>query len=106
MDYGRQGADVDYARIIQGFHRFLLDSLAAEGGDISRQIQIDKTRQDASHSPVTQLLGLELTTVTKCFSCNDVRKKMNVLHVIDMVYPRRVSANPCFVQNLKANVVW
>jgi len=93
VDYGRQGADVDYSRIIQGFHRFLVDLMALESG-IHGNIKFDSTSHNSLMTPVTQLMGLELSTVTKCFNCKAVREKTNVLHVVDMVYPRRASYVP------------
>jgi hypothetical protein len=42
-------------------------------------------------APMTQLLGINTVSVVTCLTCRSVRSKQNLMHVIDMVYPRKVS---------------
>jgi hypothetical protein len=111
IDYGREPTEVDYAHMIQSFHRFLIDHLSSEGNSFphnpivfhhpppSTMFQADThtNKNTSTHSPaaapVTQLLGIDGKNIIVCLSCKAVREKENMTHVIDMVYPKKV----CFL---------
>lgn len=95
IDYGREPTEVDYAHMIQSFHRFLVDHLSIEGNSFPHNPRlIHQAFQEDTHSPaaapITQLLGIDAKNIITCMSCKAVREKENMTHVIDMVYPRRV----------------
>ncbi|KAG1748914.1 PAB-dependent poly-A-specific ribonuclease subunit PAN2 [Suillus paluster] len=96
IDYGREPTEVDYAHMIQSFHRFLVDHLSLEGNAFPHNPRlIHQPFQEDTHSPaaapITQLLGLDAKNVITCMSCKAVREKENMTHVVDMVYPRRLT---------------
>lgn len=110
IDYGREPTEVDYAHMIQSFHRFLIDHLSSEGNSFphnplifqhspshstSTTFQADThPNTNASFSPaaapVTQLLGIDAKNIVVCLNCKAVREKENMTHVVDMIYPRKV----------------
>jgi hypothetical protein len=95
IDYGRESTEVDYAHMIQSFHRFFVDHLSIEGNAFPHNPRlIHQVFQEDTHSPaaapITQLLGIDAKTIITCMSCKAVREKENMTHVVDMVYPRRV----------------
>lgn len=96
IDYGREPTEVDYAHMIQSFHRFLVDHLSLEGNSFPHNPRlIHQPFQEDTHSPaaapITQLLGIDAKNVITCMSCKAVREKENMTHVVDMVYPRRLT---------------
>lgn len=114
IDYGREPTEVDYAHMIQSFHRFLVDHLSSEGNSFPHNPLI--FRHSPSHSPsiahqadihsnthaslspaaapVTQLLGIDAKNIIVCMNCKAVREKENMTHVVDMIYPRKVCLSP------------
>lgn len=110
IDYGREPTEVDYAHMIQSFHRFLVDHLSSEGNSFPHNplifqhppshatetaFQADThPNTNASFSPaaapVTQLLGIDAKNIIVCLNCKAVREKENMTHVVDMIYPRKV----------------
>lgn len=100
VDYGRESADANYANKIQLFHRFLIDHLITEGNIFPHNPLLVKNSSvyTANHrslaaSPVTQILGIDGKNVVTCSNCDAKREKENMTHVIDLVYPRKVSGN-------------
>ncbi|KAF9234026.1 ubiquitin carboxyl-terminal hydrolase-domain-containing protein [Melanogaster broomeanus] len=113
IDYGREPTEVDYAHMIQSFHRFLIDHLSSEGNSFphnpiifhnpafpsSSAFQADThtnahtTIHSPAAAPVTQLLGIDGKNIIVCSACKAVREKENMTHVIDMIYPRKPLVN-------------
>ncbi|KAH7889997.1 PAB-dependent poly-A-specific ribonuclease subunit PAN2 [Phlebopus sp. FC_14] len=98
IDYGREPTEVDYAHMIQSFHRFLIDHLSSEGNAFPHNPLVFQHApfQEDTHSPaaapITQLLGIDAKNIIVCMSCKAVREKENMTHVVDLVYPRKVSS--------------
>ncbi|KAJ6546999.1 ubiquitin carboxyl-terminal hydrolase-domain-containing protein [Mycena capillaripes] len=96
IDYGREPTEVDYALMIQSFHRFLLDHLSSEGNSFPHNPLILKNPSSIQAAllpvaaPVTQLLGIDAKNLIICMNCKAVREKENMTHVIDLTYPRPV----------------
>ncbi|KAH0830330.1 ubiquitin carboxyl-terminal hydrolase-domain-containing protein [Lanmaoa asiatica] len=125
IDYGREPTEVDYAHMIQSFHRFLIDHLSWEGNSFphnplifqhppphsaSTAFQADThTNTNASFSPaaapVTQLLGIDAKNIIVCLNCKAVREKENMTHVVDMVYPRKLLPNELLPQAAFADIL-
>ena len=97
IDYGGSKVDADYAHMIQSFHRFLVDHLSSEGNAFPHNPILLKNQSSllSPHSPaaapITQLLGIDAKNVITCMSCKAVREKENMTHIVDMIYPRKVS---------------
>ena len=94
IDYGREAAGVDYAQKIQAFHRFLVDHLSSEGNDFPHNPTLLPRvfrSQSPSPAPISQLIGVDGKNIITCSHCKDVREKGNLIHVIDLVYSRKVS---------------
>ncbi|EIW60790.1 poly(A)-specific ribonuclease [Trametes versicolor FP-101664 SS1] len=94
IDYGRESADLTYAHMIQMFHRFLVDRLSTEGNSFPHNPAVLPDAGPADpHSPapapITQLLGIDAKNVIVCASCNAIREKENMTHLIDLIYPVR-----------------
>ncbi|KAF5372867.1 hypothetical protein D9758_001617 [Tetrapyrgos nigripes] len=95
IDYGREPKEVDYAHMIQSFHRFLVDHLSSEGNAfpqnpvIVRDSSFNFNEHNPAPAPVTQLLGIDAKNVITCSNCKAVREKENMTHIVDLVYPRR-----------------
>lgn len=111
IDYGREAAEVDYAHMIQSFHRFLVEHLSSE--DIYRgAIPVVVNNPVAPSNPMsptaapfTQLLGIDAKNLTTCTNCQAVRGKDNLLHIVDLTYPRKVPLStplctPCLDINM------
>ncbi|KAF7353663.1 PAN2-PAN3 deadenylation complex catalytic subunit PAN2 [Mycena venus] len=82
IDYGRESTKVDYAVMIQSFHRFLLDHLSSEGNTFPHNPLILRTpaaNQEAAHPSR---------------GGTAVREKENMTHVLDLTYPRPLSTDP------------
>jgi Ubiquitin carboxyl-terminal hydrolase len=98
IEYGSKKVDVDYAHIIQSFHRFLVDHLSSEGNAFPHNPILVKNVSPSFHfqphspvaAPVTQLLGIDAKNVITCMNCKAVREKENMTHIVDMIYPRKV----------------
>ncbi|KAJ6606431.1 ubiquitin carboxyl-terminal hydrolase-domain-containing protein [Mycena vulgaris] len=98
IDYGREPTEVDYALMIQSFHRFLLDHLSSEGNTFPHNPLILKN-PSLNHAslvaaPATQLLGIDAKNLITCMNCKVVREKENMTHIIDLTYPRPVLNEP------------
>ncbi|THH04450.1 hypothetical protein EW146_g10172 [Bondarzewia mesenterica] len=101
IDYGRDSLDMNYAHMIQLFHRFLIDHLSSEGNTFPHNPLIVLPRptpprhdvQPPVAAPITQLLGLNGKNVTVCMECRAVREKEHMTHLVDLIYPRKVQAN-------------
>ncbi|KAJ7702241.1 ubiquitin carboxyl-terminal hydrolase-domain-containing protein [Mycena rosella] len=98
IDYGREPTEVDYALMIQSFHRFLLDHLSSEGNSFPHNPLILKN-PSLNHAapmaaPVTQLLGIDAKNLITCMNCKTVREKENMTHILDLTYPRPVLNEP------------
>ncbi|KAG6379196.1 ubiquitin carboxyl-terminal hydrolase-domain-containing protein [Boletus reticuloceps] len=130
IDYGREPTEVDYAHMIQSFHRFLIDHLSSEGNSFphnpvifrhppshmaSTAFQADthpitNTSFSPAAAPVTQLLGIDAKNIIVCLSCKAVREKENMTHVVDMIYPRKPLPNElppqaAFADILRASLI-
>ncbi len=93
MDYGRESADHNYGHMIQAFHRFLVDTLSLEGNTYPYNPWLIPPPPNVSYpaaAPITQVLGVDAKNVIICTNCQAVREKENMMHVIDMIYPRKV----------------
>ncbi|KAI0811211.1 PAB-dependent poly-A-specific ribonuclease subunit PAN2 [Irpex lacteus] len=96
MDYGKESADHNYGHMIQAFHRFLVDNLSSEGNSYPHNpwlLPPPAGHNDPAPAPITQLCGIDAKSIITCLNCNAVREKENMTHVVDMVYPRKVSSN-------------
>lgn len=93
IDYGREGPDVDYGQKIQTFHRFLIDHMNSESvlQNIPALSPSSAPLLNQLPSPITELLGLVGQNVIMCSHCREIREKQNLTHIIDLVYPKRVS---------------
>ncbi|KAF9001875.1 ubiquitin carboxyl-terminal hydrolase-domain-containing protein [Cyathus striatus] len=95
IDYGRESFGVDYAHKIQIFHRFLIEHLSAEGNNFPNNPSLLRSSppnfqpRHVIASPVTQLLGIDGKTLITCQTCEVLREKDNMTHIVDMVYPRK-----------------
>ena len=93
LDFGRQSAR--YSEVIQAFHRFLLDHMSNEGNSYPYNPLIVLSTSPSvpmALSPLTQLLGINSKNYIVCTSCKATREKENIVHVVDMHYPRPVCA--------------
>jgi len=94
IDYGREAAGVDYTQKIQAFHRFLVDHLSSEGNAFPHNPSLLPRifhSQSPAPAPISQLIGVDGKNIITCSHCKDVREKDNLIHVIDLVYSRKVS---------------
>lgn len=100
IDFGRETSELNYAHMIQSFHRFLVDHLSSEGNSFPHNPILVPTASTFPNSispapaPITQLLGIDAKNVITCLSCKAIREKENMTHVIDMIYPRKVRCIP------------
>jgi len=90
IDYGREGAEVDYGQKIQAFHRFLINSLNSEF-NIYPQIISPEPVENSAPSPITRLLGINGKNVIKCSQCKNIREKSYSTRTLDMLYPLKVN---------------
>ena len=98
MDYGRESAELNYAHMIQLFHRFLIDHLSSEGNSFPHNPSLLPNAGPAdllspAPAPITQLLGIDAKNIIVCTSCHAVREKENMTHLVDMTYPVRKAAS-------------
>ncbi|KAI0792843.1 ubiquitin carboxyl-terminal hydrolase-domain-containing protein [Abortiporus biennis] len=104
VDYGKENADLNYAHMIQTFHRFLVDQLSSAGDAQNQHIPghppkpnpwIYKGLAEANHfgsaapSPITQLMGIDAKNIVTCVNCQAVKEKDNLTYVVDLMYPNR-----------------
>ncbi|KAH9999109.1 PAB-dependent poly-A-specific ribonuclease subunit PAN2 [Russula vinacea] len=99
IDYGVDLAETNYARMIQMFHRFLLDHLAVEEEsypDNPSLLPPDSSfpQRTATSPPITQLLGMYSRNTSICTYCKVMREKEQVTFVIDLIYSRKGMAGP------------
>ncbi|KDR81497.1 hypothetical protein GALMADRAFT_239478 [Galerina marginata CBS 339.88] len=100
MDYGREGAEVDYAQKIQTFHRFLIDHLSSEGSSLHQNTPVLPSGTHLPYqvvSPITQLLGMVGQNVIICSNCKGIREKRHLTHIVDLIYPKKSPTNPDFL---------
>ncbi|CCM05048.1 uncharacterized protein FIBRA_07250 [Fibroporia radiculosa] len=94
IDFGRESAELNYAHMIQAFHRFLIDHFSSEGNVFPFNPNLLSSAETSPNSPapapITQLLGIDAKNVITCSHCKAVREKENMTHVIDIYYPRKV----------------
>jgi PAB-dependent poly(A)-specific ribonuclease subunit 2 len=95
IDYGRQQSETDYSHMVQLCHRFLIDNFSSEGNSFPNNpvLLIRASTHSASPpvaSPITQLMGINMTNTIICLNCKTVRQKENMIHVVDMIYPPTV----------------
>ena len=95
IDYGGDLAETDYARMIQMFHRFLLDHLSVEDeSDPNTHSLLPPDpyfpQRTATSPPITQLLGMYGQNIFTCTYCKAVREKEQITFVVDLIYPRKV----------------
>ncbi|PSS06529.1 hypothetical protein PHLCEN_2v3677 [Hermanssonia centrifuga] len=96
MDYGRESTDHNYGHMIQAFHRFLVDTLSLEGNTYPYNPWLVPPPPNVSYpaaAPITQVIGVDAKNVIICTNCQAVREKGNMMHVIDMIYPRKPPTN-------------
>lgn len=99
IDYAQDGQDVDYLSKIQVFNRFLIDSLSTEGNlhpknpDLFPKLKLTGPFPSA----VTQLMGINAKTTVKCNACGNTRVKDGLTHVVDMLYPKKVTIIPLLI---------
>jgi PAB-dependent poly(A)-specific ribonuclease subunit 2 len=95
IDYVQDGQETNYGSKIQIFNRFLVENLKVEGNNVLRNPIINPaivtTPSGSVPSPVTQLLSINSKSVTICGHCKRSREKPDTAHIVDMIYPRRVS---------------
>ncbi|KAI0247045.1 PAB-dependent poly-A-specific ribonuclease subunit PAN2, partial [Lactifluus subvellereus] len=99
IDYGGDLAETNYARMIQTFHRFLVDHLAVEEEAYPNNPSLlppdpSLPQRTATLPPIAQLLGMYSRTAFVCTYCKAVREKEQITFVVDLIYPRKGSASP------------
>lgn len=99
VDYGREPTELDYAHMIQSFQRFLFEHLIFEGNDPSSNLIIVKgssyehNQPNPPPAPITQLVGIDAKNAVTCLHCGATRSKDNMIHIVDLIYPRTVRMN-------------
>ncbi|THH31551.1 hypothetical protein EUX98_g2646 [Antrodiella citrinella] len=97
VDYGRDSSNMNHAHVIQSFHRFLVDNLSSEGNAYPQNPWLVQPASglvsDPAPAPITQLLGIDAKNVIVCTNCHAVREKEQMMHVIDLAYPRKPPSN-------------
>ncbi|KAH8102953.1 PAB-dependent poly-A-specific ribonuclease subunit PAN2 [Cristinia sonorae] len=97
VDYGRESTNTNHAHMIQSFHRFLVDNLTSEGNAYPQNPWLIPppagTASDPAPAPITQLLGIDAKNVIICTNCHAIREKEQMLHVVDLAYPRKPPSN-------------
>lgn len=90
----------DYASIIQKFNRWLTTTLAAEDQLQPTGIMLETDADnlasaDSSLPHISQVMALQGQTESVCLHCRYTASKRFLAHVVDLVYPRKVSPHPC-----------
>ncbi|KAI0293442.1 PAB-dependent poly-A-specific ribonuclease subunit PAN2 [Russula brevipes] len=98
IDYGGDLAETNYARMIQMFHRFLVDHLVVEEESYPNNLSLlppdtPFPQRTATSPPITQLLGMYSRNTFTCTYCKTVREKEQVTFVTDLIYPRKGPAS-------------
>lgn len=100
IDYGRETADADYVSKIQTFNRFMLEQLISEGNSFPHNPRIVSPASEMNApgdfiapapAPITQLFGIDAKSIIICGSCGARRDKEGLAHVVEMLYPKKVS---------------
>lgn len=100
IDYGRETADADYVSKIQTFNRFMLEQLISEGNSFPHNPRIVNPASEMNTpgdfiapapAPITQLFGIDAKSIIICGSCGARRDKEGLAHVVEMLYPKKVS---------------
>lgn len=100
MDYGIENPDHNYAHMIQSFHRFLMDTMSAEWNSYPNNHRLLpsgwKSENNGGPAPplLTQLCGVDAKNVISCTNCGAMREKENMVHVVDLTYPKKVALCP------------
>ncbi|GJE87918.1 PAB-dependent poly(A)-specific ribonuclease subunit PAN2 [Phanerochaete sordida] len=96
MDYGIENPDHNYAHMIQSCHRFLMDTMAVEWNEYPNNPRLlpigHGGLSDQTEPPlpfITQLCGVDAKNVTTCTNCGAAREKENMVHVVDLTYPKK-----------------
>lgn len=95
VDTDAERPDTDYASKIQLFNRFALEEISTEGNAFPNNPHIVRPADGSpitghAAAPITQLLGIDSTTVIVCQNCGAKRNKEGMAHVVDLLYPRKV----------------
>ncbi|KDQ12374.1 hypothetical protein BOTBODRAFT_134946 [Botryobasidium botryosum FD-172 SS1] len=97
VDTDAERPDTDYASMIQLFNRFALEEISAEGNAFPQNPIVRPTNElvpmGQVAAPITQLLGIDSTTVIVCQNCGAKRTKEGMTHVVDLLYPRKTLTN-------------
>lgn len=94
--------------MIQQFNRFVLEEMAVEGNSPSNPIiapGMSIADEGSPPSPVTQMFGIQSETIIECGLCHVVTKRTGMTHLVDLVYPRKVSFQ-CFTSAPRADGTW
>lgn len=99
MDYGIENQDHNYAHMIQSFHRFLMDAMSTEWNNYpnnpwllhSEESSEQTEYKEPAPALITQLCGVDARNVITCTNCGAVREKENLVHVVDLTYPKKVA---------------
>ncbi|KAJ7581374.1 ubiquitin carboxyl-terminal hydrolase-domain-containing protein [Mycena floridula] len=100
IDYGQDSSELDYTRMIQSFHRFLLDSMSVEGNTYPANPLVVCKPDLVSNStlsipsPITQLMGIDAKNISTCMNCKAAKEKDNMTHIVELNYPRKVPSDP------------
>ena len=82
-----------YSSLIQLFNQFLLDQMANEANSTSTSNpNLLQTVDTPDPSSISQLFGLHTKTATICPDCGSRSTRDSVKHLLDLVYPRKVSS--------------
>lgn len=87
-------APQEYATMIQQFNRFLMEEMTMEGNMSPNPSILPGSIVGGTvspPSPITQLFGIQSKTVISCSNCGSTTDRTSLTHVVDLVYPRRVS---------------
>ena len=95
IDYGKESAALNYAHMIQSCHRFLIDNLSVEGNGYPLNPPLIPKYASSQNppSPITQIVGIQAKNITTCNHCRAKREKEQTMHVVDLVYPRKVCSS-------------
>ena len=94
VDYVHDGQEANYGSKIQIFNRFLVENVKLEGNMPQNPLLLP-TRifkyNDRIPPPITQLLSIDSKSITICTHCKGGRQKPDMSHIVDLIYPRKVS---------------
>ena len=97
MDFDDSSSQAAYSSLIQTFNRFLLESMSNECDVPTRNktILLNDNTASGRLSPLAQLMGFQVKTVSVCGSCGYQAAREAVSNVLDFVYPRKVGDYLC-----------